>query len=99
MKLFLSNEYLSPSVLSLLAPLQEFPIVRYRAPKALDTEEITIRDLVPTKIAALIWNTVSTYKSTIPNFPQSETCELLILDRSVDQVKSDLVHTLSVYAL
>ncbi|KAA8515933.1 hypothetical protein F0562_019112 [Nyssa sinensis] len=26
------------------------------------------------------------YKSTIPNFPQTETCEFLILDRSVDQI-------------
>ncbi|KAL6965015.1 STXBP unc-18 S1 [Sarracenia purpurea var. burkii] len=66
---------------------QEFPFVRYRAAKALDSSTMTtFRDLVPTKLAAAIWNCITTYKSTIPNFPKTETCELLILDRSVDQI-------------
>lgn len=61
--------------------------MRYRAAKALDDPSgATSRDLVTTKLAAAVWNCVSKYKSTIPNFPQSETCELLILDRSVDLV-------------
>ncbi len=61
--------------------------MRYRAAKALDESTTAeFRDLVPTKLAAAIWNCISKYKSTIPNFPQTETCELLILDRSVDQV-------------
>lgn len=46
----------------------------------------TFRDLVPTKLAAGIWNCLVKYKSKIKDFPQTETCELLILDRSVDQV-------------
>lgn len=70
----------------MFASLQEFPVVRYRAPKGLDTAETTFRELVPTKLAAAVWNTISTYKTTIPNFPQTETCEFLILDRSIDQV-------------
>nr|KJB51949.1 hypothetical protein B456_008G239900 [Gossypium raimondii] len=45
----------------------------------------TFRDLIPTKLAAGIWNCLVKYKS-IPNFPQKETCELLILDRSIDQI-------------
>ena len=71
----------------MFAYAQELPFVRYRAARALDepTEAIS-RDLVPTKLAAAVWNCVSKYKTTIPNFPQSETCELLILDRSVDLV-------------
>lgn len=61
--------------------------MRYRASRALDEPtEATSRDLVPTKLAAAVWNCVSKYKTTIPKFPQSETCELLILDRSVDLV-------------
>ena len=46
----------------------------------------TYHDLLPTKLAAFIWNILTKYKTTIANFPQTETCELLVLDRSVDQV-------------
>ena len=61
--------------------------MRYRAAKSLDSSTVTsFRDLVPTKLAAAVWNHITAYKSTIPNYPQTETCELLILDRSVDQV-------------
>lgn len=61
--------------------------MRFRTAKALDDSPTsTCRDLVPSKLAAAVWNCISTYKSTIPNFPQTETCELLILGRSVDQV-------------
>lgn len=47
---------------------------------------ITYRDLIPTKLAANIWNSLTKYKANIANFPQTETCEFLILDRSIDQV-------------
>lgn len=74
-------------IATVFASLKEFPSVRYRAAKSLDSSTMTtFRDLVPTKLAAAVWNFISTYKSSIPNFPQSETCELLILDRSVDQI-------------
>ena len=46
----------------------------------------TMRDLIPTKLAAGIWNCLAKHKQSIENFPQTETCELLILDRSIDQV-------------
>lgn len=46
----------------------------------------TYRDLIPTKLAAGIWNHLTKYKTSIANFPQTETCDLLVLDRSVDQV-------------
>lgn len=60
--------------------------MRYRA-KGLDGATMTTcRDLVPTKLAAAVWNNIVTYKSSVPNFPQTETCELLIVDRSIDQV-------------
>ncbi|KAJ9188444.1 hypothetical protein P3X46_003803 [Hevea brasiliensis] len=72
-------------IATVFASLKEFPHVRYRAAKASDASEVTFRDTVPTKLAAAVWNSLSKYKS-IPNFPQTETCELLILDRSVDQI-------------
>ncbi|XP_022759267.1 SNARE-interacting protein KEULE-like isoform X3 [Durio zibethinus] len=73
-------------IATVFASLREFPFVRYRAAKSLDpTTMTTFRDLIPTKLAAGIWNCLVKCKS-IPNFPQKETCELLILDRSIDQI-------------
>ncbi|XP_057980193.1 SNARE-interacting protein KEULE-like isoform X2 [Malania oleifera] len=72
--------------------LNELPFVRYRATKSLDASAMaTFRDLVPGKLAAAVWSCLEKYKSSIPNFPQSETCELLILDRSVDQI-APIIH-------
>ncbi|WKA05559.1 hypothetical protein VitviT2T_023520 [Vitis vinifera] len=72
---------------TIFASLKELPLVRYRAAKTLDGSAVaTFRDLVPTKLAAAVWNSLEKYKSTIPNFPQTGTCELLILDRSIDQI-------------
>lgn len=69
------------------ASMRELPFVRYRAAKSLDANTMTTyRDLVPTKLAAGIWNYLTKYKTSIANFPQTETCELLVLDRSVDQI-------------
>ncbi|KAG8374793.1 hypothetical protein BUALT_Bualt10G0032600 [Buddleja alternifolia] len=74
------------------ASLREFPFVRYRAAKSLDPNTMTtFRDLIPTKLAAGVWNCLTKYKSNVPNFPQSETCELLILDRSIDQI-APIIH-------
>ncbi|XP_042007569.1 SNARE-interacting protein KEULE-like isoform X1 [Salvia splendens] len=74
-------------IATVLASLREFPYVRYRAAKSLDpTTMTTFRDLIPTKLAASVWNNLMKYKANLPNFPQMETCELLILDRSVDQI-------------
>ncbi|XP_026660891.1 SNARE-interacting protein KEULE isoform X2 [Phoenix dactylifera] len=74
------------------ASLREFPFVRYRAAKSLDASTVTtLHDLVPTKLAAAVWNCISKYKSTIPDFPQKETCELLIVDRSIDQI-APIIH-------
>ncbi|KAL5748575.1 hypothetical protein ACOSQ2_025872 [Xanthoceras sorbifolium] len=74
-------------IATVFASLREFPFVRYRAAKSLDAMTMTtFRDLIPTKLAAGVWNHLVKYKQTIENFPQTETCELLILDRSIDQI-------------
>ncbi|KAB2620671.1 SNARE-interacting protein KEULE-like [Pyrus ussuriensis x Pyrus communis] len=79
-------------VATVFASLREFPCVRYRAAKSLDaTTMTTFRDLIPTKLAAGIWDCLMKYKNTIKNFPEAETCELLVLDRSVDQI-APLIH-------
>ncbi|CAL0312938.1 unnamed protein product [Lupinus luteus] len=74
-------------VATVFASLREFPFVRFRAAKSIDaTTMTTFRDLIPTKLAAGVWDCLMKYKKSIPNFPQSETCELLIIDRTVDQI-------------
>ncbi|CAI9771747.1 unnamed protein product [Fraxinus pennsylvanica] len=78
-------------IATVFASLREFPLVRYRATKSLDPNTITrFHDLIPTKLAAGVWNCLMKYKN-LPNFPQSETCELLILDRSIDQI-APIIH-------
>ncbi|XP_059641541.1 SNARE-interacting protein KEULE-like isoform X1 [Cornus florida] len=79
-------------IATVFASLREFPLVRYRAARSLDpTTMTTFRDLIPTKLAAGIWNCLMKYKADVPNFPQTETCELLILDRSIDQI-APIIH-------
>ncbi|KAL8137126.1 hypothetical protein V2J09_003127 [Rumex salicifolius] len=78
-------------IATVFASLRELPFVRYRTAKSLDSNTMTTyRDLISTKLAAGVWNYISKYK-TIPNFPQNETCELLILDRSIDQI-APIIH-------
>ena len=67
---------------------QEFPCVRFRAAKENhESTSAALRDLIPTKLASAVWTCISNYKSALKGFPQTETCDLLILDRSIDQVK------------
>ncbi|KAM3227337.1 hypothetical protein ACQJBY_059264 [Aegilops geniculata] len=77
---------------TVFASMREFPRVHYRIAKTIDASTMTtLRDMVPTKIAAGVWNYLSKYKTSIPEFPQTETCELLIVDRSVDQI-APIIH-------
>ncbi|MCL7046054.1 hypothetical protein MKW94_006875 [Papaver nudicaule] len=78
-------------IATVFASLRELPFVRYRAAKVDAFTLTTMRDLVPTKLAAAVWNQLTKYKESIKHFPQTETCELLILDRSVDQI-SPIIH-------
>ncbi|KAG0457510.1 hypothetical protein HPP92_022667 [Vanilla planifolia] len=80
-------------IATVFASLREFPYVRYRAAKSsLDASTMTtLRDLIPTKLAAAVWHCLARYKTTIPDFPQTETCELLIVDRSIDQI-APIIH-------
>ncbi|MCO5559681.1 hypothetical protein L7F22_013282 [Adiantum nelumboides] len=50
----------------------------------------TFRDLVPTKLAAVLWDRLQKYKG-LSGFPQEETCELLIVDRSIDPI-APIIH-------
>ncbi|KAL2632868.1 hypothetical protein R1flu_004347 [Riccia fluitans] len=79
---------------TVFASLKEFPLVRYRAAKSSAPNSVTAttgRDLVPTKMAAALWERLMKYKTTLANFPKTETCELIIVDRSVDLV-APIIH-------
>ncbi|KAI7732338.1 hypothetical protein M8C21_000348 [Ambrosia artemisiifolia] len=79
-------------IATVFASTSEFPLVRYRAAKSLDhTTMTTFSDLIPTKLAAAVWNILMKYKTTLENFPHTETCELLIVDRSIDQI-APIIH-------
>ncbi|CAD6261271.1 unnamed protein product [Miscanthus lutarioriparius] len=79
-------------IATVFASLREFPRVHYRVAKTIDASTLTtLRDLVPTKLAAAVWNSLARYKLMIPEFPQTETCELLIVDRSIDQI-APIIH-------
>ncbi|XP_044505019.1 SNARE-interacting protein KEULE-like isoform X13 [Mangifera indica] len=85
-------DVMATRIATVFASLREFPFVRYRAAKMLDAMTVTtFYDLVPTKLAAAVWNCLMKYRQTIENFPQTETCDLLILDRSVDQI-APIIH-------
>ncbi|KAK4741304.1 hypothetical protein SAY87_024892 [Trapa incisa] len=72
-------------VATVFASLNEHPNVWYRVTNEDDLSDANFRALVPSKLAAAISGMIMKYKS-IPNFPQGETCDLLILDRSVDLI-------------
>ncbi|KAK4365315.1 hypothetical protein RND71_016673 [Anisodus tanguticus] len=54
--------------------------------KELYGDKKAFRHLIRKKLAAGVWNSLNKYKSTLPDFPQTETCELLIVDRSVERI-------------
>ncbi|CAI5500707.1 unnamed protein product [Closterium sp. Naga37s-1] len=78
---------------TVFASMKEFPAVRYRAAKATGAAVSMqrMRELVSTKLAAAVWDRLSKYKASIQDFPSSDTCDLLILDRSVDAV-APIIH-------
>ncbi|XP_057807399.1 protein transport Sec1a-like [Salvia miltiorrhiza] len=76
---------------TVFASLKEFPFVRYKASKGGDGDNGNGRELIPKKLAEAVWKNITTYRSSIPKFPTAETCELLIVDRSIDQI-APIIH-------
>ncbi|KAH8960961.1 hypothetical protein BDL97_05G025200 [Sphagnum fallax] len=82
-------ETIATRLSTVFASMKEFPYVRYRAARSAATDSTsttTGRDLVPTKVAAALWDRLMKYKTNLLNFPQVETCELIIVDRSIDPI-------------
>ncbi|CAK9199148.1 unnamed protein product, partial [Sphagnum troendelagicum] len=69
--------------------MKEFPFVRYHAPKSTlgNTTTSTItHDPITAKLANALWEQLMRYKGSTLEFPHMETCELIIVDRSIDLV-------------
>ncbi|KAK1430345.1 hypothetical protein QVD17_13016 [Tagetes erecta] len=82
---------MSTRIATVFASMKEFPFVWYRAKGMDGTSAATFRDLVPVKLASAVWDSITMYKTTIANFPQTETCDLLIVDRSIDLI-APIIH-------
>ncbi|KAL8263511.1 hypothetical protein R6Q59_021641 [Mikania micrantha] len=82
---------MSIRIATVFASMKEFPFVWYRARGMDGSTAATFRDLVPVKLASAVWNSITMYKTTIANFPQTETCDLLIVDRSLDLI-APIIH-------
>lgn len=68
--------------------MQEFPAIRYRAIGAGEANPATSgRDCAPLKLATALWERLLQYKA-LPNYPQSESCDLIILTRAADPVRA-----------
>ena len=85
-------EELVSRLATLFASLRECPAIRYRAPRAdLADEEAAHRDAISERVARELQDRICVLQSRLPDFPQAETCDLLIVDRRVDAV-SPVVH-------
>ncbi|KAJ0891814.1 putative sec1-like protein [Helianthus annuus] len=82
---------MSTRIATVFASMKELPFVWYRAKGMDGSSAATFRDLVPVKLASAIWNSISMYKTTIANFLQTETCDLVIVDRSLDLI-APIIH-------
>ncbi|KAJ0603334.1 putative sec1-like protein [Helianthus annuus] len=82
---------MSTRIATVFASMKELPFVWYRAKGMDGSSAATFRDLVPVKLASAVWNSISMYKTTIANFPQTETCDLVIVDRSLDLI-APIIH-------
>lgn len=64
-------------------------MVRYKAAKVSSAPPGSpqrMRDMVASKLAATLWERICKYKTELQGFPQKDTCDLLIVDRTVDPV-------------
>lgn len=83
-------DLMATRIATVFASLKEFPSIRYRAAKSSSTASGTperARALIPTKLAAAVWDRVQKYKAKLADsIPQRDSCDLLIIDRSSDPV-------------
>ena len=75
-------------------------MVRYKAAKVSSAPPGSpqrMRDMVASKLAATLWERICKYKTELQGFPQKDTCDLLIVDRTVDPVGSPNLYCTVLY--
>ncbi|KAG6557771.1 hypothetical protein Mapa_000538 [Marchantia paleacea] len=83
---------------TMFASLKEFPAIRYRAIGAGEANPATSgRDCAPLKLATTLWERLLQYKA-LPKYPQSESCDLIILTRAADPI-APVIHEWSYNAM
>ncbi|KAL3680564.1 hypothetical protein R1sor_023520 [Riccia sorocarpa] len=80
-----SIESIASRLATVFASLKEFPTIRYRATPAEANPATSGRDAAPLKLAEALSDKIKKYKG-LPQYPQSESCDLIILTRAVDPV-------------
>jgi syntaxin-binding protein 1 len=78
---------------SLFASLKEAPSVRFRAGRSGGerNESAAMREQMAGRVAGMLCDKLTKLQASLPDMPQAETCDLLILDRGCDPV-APLVH-------
>eukprot|EP00898_Chlorokybus_atmophyticus_P002619 jgi/Chlat1/3358/Chrsp23S08819 len=73
---------------TLFASLQECPDIRYQTSKAsgASADGASQRSMTCLRVAQALAERITYFKTSLPTFPQTGSCELLIVDRSIDPV-------------
>lgn len=79
-------ESVAARLATVFSSLKELPAIRYRNASTQSSDPVgQARENAPVKLATALWNHLLQFK-TLPNFPKTETCDLIIVTRAVDPV-------------
>lgn len=76
---------------TIFATHKELPKIRYYGGRKEESPGVPYQDKSPERLASTLSEHLQGYQDTLQDFPTSPTCDLLILDRSVDPVAA-LIH-------
>jgi len=76
---------------TLFASLRECPSIRFKAGRSSANEDSAMREMLAGRVAGQLSERIAVLQSRLADFPQQETCDLLILDRGCDPV-APVVH-------
>ena len=76
---------------TLFASLRENPSIRFKAGRSSADEGAAMREMLAGRLAGQLSERIAGLAAKLSDFPQGETCDVVILDRGVDPV-APLVH-------
>ncbi|KAL2621439.1 hypothetical protein R1flu_001644 [Riccia fluitans] len=93
-----SIESIASRLATIFASLKEFPVIRYRTVTPAEANPATSgRDAAPLRLAEALSARIKKYKN-LPQYPQTESCDLIILTRAVDPI-APVIHEWTYNAL